>query len=84
MGDVGVVTFFVLEVPDYESAMLIYIYKYIYIFTHTHTHTHTHPHEPLAHLEARRLWCDITIHNFATRFARCSLVAPSALPKIME
>ncbi len=26
MGEVGVVTFFVLEVPDYESAMLIYFY----------------------------------------------------------
>ncbi len=24
-GEVGVVTFFVLEVPDYEAAMLIYI-----------------------------------------------------------
>ncbi len=28
------VTFFVLEVPDYESAILIH--------THTHTHTHTY------------------------------------------
>ncbi len=26
MGEVGVVTFFVLKVPDYESAMLIYFY----------------------------------------------------------
>ncbi len=39
---------------------------------------------PLAQLEARRLWCSITIHNFAARFARCSLVAPSTLQKIME
>ncbi len=28
VGEVGVVTFFVLEVPDYESAMLIYCYIY--------------------------------------------------------
>ncbi len=28
-GEVGVVTFFVLKVPDYESAMLIYFYIYI-------------------------------------------------------
>ncbi len=27
VGEVGVVTFFILEVPDYESAMLIYMYK---------------------------------------------------------
>ncbi len=36
---------------------------------------------PLAHLEARRLWRDTTIHNL---IVRCSLVAPSAFPKIME
>ncbi len=28
----GVVTFFVLEVPDYESAMLIYFAIYIYMY----------------------------------------------------
>ncbi len=28
VGEVGVVTFFVLEVPDYESTMLIYFYIY--------------------------------------------------------
>ncbi len=39
---------------------------------------------PLAHLEAWRLWRDITLHNFAACFACCSLIAPSALPKIME
>ncbi len=64
--------FFVLEVPDYECAMLINILFYIYTY------------EPLAHLEGRRLWRGITIHNFAARFAHCSLIAPSALPKIME
>ncbi len=32
----------------------------------------------------RRLWHGTTIHNFAACFARCSLVAPAALPKIME
>ncbi len=30
MAEVGRVTFFILEVPDYESAMLIYFYTYIY------------------------------------------------------
>ncbi len=42
--------------------------------------------EPLTRifLHSRRLWRSITIQNFAARFARCSLVAPSALPKIME
>ncbi len=30
VGEVGVVTFFLLEVPDYESAMFIYIYIYIH------------------------------------------------------
>ncbi len=29
-GWVGVVTFFVLKVPDYETAMLIYFYIYMY------------------------------------------------------
>ncbi len=29
MGEVGVITFFILEVPDYKSAMLIY-YLYLY------------------------------------------------------
>ncbi len=29
-GGCGVVMFFILEVPDYESAMLIYFYIYIY------------------------------------------------------
>ncbi len=28
VGEVGVVTFFNLKVPDYESAMLIYLYIY--------------------------------------------------------
>ncbi len=32
MGEMGVVTFFVLEVPDYESTMLMY-FIYIYIYT---------------------------------------------------
>ncbi len=32
VGEVRVVTFFVLEVPDYESGMLIYIYIYIYLY----------------------------------------------------
>ncbi len=27
VGEVGVVTVFVLKVPDYESAMLIYLYR---------------------------------------------------------
>ncbi len=31
MGQVGVVTFFSLKVPDYESTLLIYIYIYICI-----------------------------------------------------
>ncbi len=30
VGEVGLVTFFVLKVPDYESAMLIYFYIYMY------------------------------------------------------
>ncbi len=28
LGEVGVITFFILEVPDYKSAMLIYLYIY--------------------------------------------------------
>ncbi len=32
--------------------------------------------EPLAHLEAWRLWRGITIHNFAARFARCAFGTP--------
>ncbi len=31
VGEVGVVTFFVLEVPDYKSAMLIYLCIYLLI-----------------------------------------------------
>ncbi len=51
---------FVLEVPDYKSAMLIYLYIY----------------ELLAHLEARRLWRGIMIHNFVARFPRCAFGTP--------
>ncbi len=32
IGEVGVVTFFVLDVPDYESTMLIYFYICVYIY----------------------------------------------------
>ncbi len=67
------VTVFVLEIPDYESAVFIYFYIFIHTHTHTHTHTHRRAREPLAHLETRRLWRGIMTHNFAVRFARCSL-----------
>ncbi len=30
VGEVGVVTFFVFEIPDFKSAMLIYLYIYMY------------------------------------------------------
>ncbi len=29
---------FVLEVPDYKSAMLMYFYIYMYTYIHTYTH----------------------------------------------
>ncbi len=32
--------------------------------------------EPLTHLESRRLWRGITIHNFAAHFARCAFSTP--------
>ncbi len=66
MGEVGAVTFFVLKVPYYESAMLIYFYLYI---------LRAFGGAPLAHLEAR-LWRSITINNFAARFARRAFGTP--------
>ncbi len=30
-GRVGAVTFFVLKVPDYESAMLVYLFIHMYV-----------------------------------------------------
>ncbi len=38
----------------------------------------------LVHLEARRLWRSIMIHNFATRFARCSLVEDNGVDTLID
>ncbi len=35
VGKVGVVTFFILEVPDYKFAMLIYLYIFIHMWPDT-------------------------------------------------